>query len=300
MRYKYIYYSLLALILSFLVVPAQAQQEQRAVGVGTRTPYSSALDLDVSNLPNGQKKGFLLPKVALTGKKDTHTISNPKKAMMVYNTQNAGSGDTQVYKGLVYVWTGSEWVPFSNLTEIRRLKKPIHFVLASKRKIELSGQTITDFNNTSKGTTIKWNADEVYLKNEKDVKVPAGASFEEIEILTEAYYEFTGSFNFKSDANGATSVITLLQKKTGHGGWVTIASSSLPFDRGTQTWSQTLVFPVVTHKLKQGDKLRVVLKKGEGENQKPGAMIAYDPSEAEDITMNIRLTRLRNENENYD
>ena len=295
MRYKYIYYSLLALSLSFLAVSAQAQQEQSAVGVGTRTPYSSALDLDVSNLPNGQKKGFLLPKVALTGKKDTHTISNPKKAMMVYNTQNAGSGDTQVYKDLVYVWTGQEWVPFSNLKEIRRLKRPIHFVLASKRKISID---VAKFN--SQGMTLRWDANEVYLKNVKDVKVPAGVPFEEIEILTEAYYEFTGSFNFKSNANGATSVITLLQKKTGHGGWVTIASSSLPFDRGTQTWSQTLVFPVVTHKLKQGDKLRVVLKKGEGQNQKPGAMIAYDPSEAEDITMNIRLTRLRNEDENYD
>lgn len=295
MRYKYIYYSLLALSLSFLAVSAQAQQEQSAVGVGTRTPYSSALDLDVSNLPNGQKKGFLLPKVALTGKKDTHTISNPKKAMMVYNTQNAGSGDTQVYKDLVYVWTGQEWVPFSNLKEIRRLKRPIHFVLASKRKISID---VAKFN--SQGMTLRWEANEVYLKNVKDVKVPAGIPFEEIEILTEAYYEFTGSFNFKSNANGATSVITLLQKKTGHGGWVTIASSSLPFDRGTQTWSQTLVFPVVTHKLKQGDKLRVVLKKGEGQNQKPGAMIAYDPSEAEDITMNIRLARLRNEDENYD
>ena len=295
MRYKYIYYSLLALSLSFLAVSAQAQQEQSAVGVGTRTPYSSALDLDVSNLPNGQKKGFLLPKVALTGKKDTHTISNPKKAMMVYNMQDAGSGEEKVYKNLVYVWTGQEWVPFSNLPEIRKLKRPIHFVLASKRKISID---IAKFN--SQGMTLKWNAGEVYLKNEKDVKVPAGASFEEFEILTEAYYEFTGSFNFKSNANGATSVITLLQKKTGHGGWVTIASSSLPFDRGTQTWSQTLVFPVVTHKLKQGDKLRVVLKKGEGENQKPEAMIAYDPSEAEDITMNIRLTRLRNEDETYD
>ncbi|WP_311552039.1 hypothetical protein [Porphyromonas endodontalis] len=295
MRYKYIYYSLLALSLSFLAVSAQAQQEQSAVGVGTRTPYSSALDLDVSNLPNGQKKGFLLPKVALTGKKDTHTISNPKKAMMVYNTQNAGSGDTQVYKDLVYVWTGQEWVPFSNLKEIRRLKRPIHFVLASKRKISID---VAKFN--SQGMTLRWEANEVYLKNVKDVKVPAGVPFEEIEILTEAYYEFTGSFNFKSNANGATSVITLLQKKTGHGGWATIASSSLPFDRGTQTWSQTLVFPVVTHKLKKGDKIRIVLKKGEGENQKQGAMIAYDPSEAEDITMNIRLTRLRNEDENYD
>ena len=278
-----------------MVIPAHAQQEERAVGVGTRTPYSSALDLDVSNLPNGQKKGFLLPKVALMGKRDAHTIANPKRAMMVYNMQDAGSGEEKVYKNLVYVWTGQEWVPFSNLPEIRKLKRPIHFVLASKRKISID---VAKFN--SQGMTLKWDAGEVYLKTVKDVKVPAGASFEEIEILTEAYYEFTGSFNFKSNANGATSVITLLQKKTGHGGWATIASSSLPFDRGTQTWSQTLVFPVVTHKLHVGDKLRIVLKKGEGENQKPGAMIAYDPSEAEDITMNIRLTRLRNEDENYD
>lgn len=295
MSYKYIYYSLLALSLSLLAVPAQAQQD-RAVGVGTRTPYTSALDLDVSNLPTGKKKGFLLPKVALTGKQDTHTIHSPKTAMMVYNTHAAGSGDRQVYANLVYVWTGSEWVPFSNLKEIRRLKRPIHFVLASNRKIPIE---IARF-NSSQGMTLQWKSNEVYLKNEKDVRVSAGASFEEIEILTEAYYEFTGSFNFKSNANGATSVITLLQKKTGHGGWATIASSSLPFDRGTQTWSQTLVFPVVTHKLHVGDKLRIVLKKGEGQNQKQGAMIAYDPSEAEDITMNIRLTRLRNEDENYD
>ena len=297
MRYKYIYYSLLALSLSSLAVSAQAQQEQSAVGVGTRTPYSSALDLDVSNLPNGQKKGFLLPKVALTGKRDAHTIPSPKKAMMVYNTQNAGSGDTQVYKDLVYVWTGQEWVPFSNLKEIRRLKRPIHFVLASKRKIPIE---IARF-NSSQGMTLQWKSNEVYLKNEKDVKVSAGAYFEEIEILTEAYYEFTGSFNFKSNADGATSVVVLLQKKTKYGtSWSTIASSSLPFDRGVQTWSQTLVFPVVTHKFKEGDKIRIVLRKGEGKNQKPGAMIAYDPSEAEDITMNIRLTRLRNENETYD
>lgn len=297
MRYKYIYYSLLTLSLSLLVIPAHAQQEERAVGVGTRTPYSSALDLDVSNLPNGQKKGFLLPKVALTGKKDTHTISNPKRAMMVYNTQDAGSGDQQVYANLVYVWTGQEWVPFSNLPEIRKLKKPIHFVLASKRKINIE---ISKFNN-SQGMPLKWNTDEVYLKNEKDVKVSTISPFEDIEILTEAYYEFTGSFNFKSNADGATSVVVLLQKKTKYGtSWSTIASSSLPFDRGVQAWSQTLVFPVVTHKFKEGDKIRIILKKGEGANQKSGARIAYDPVNEGDVTMNIRLTRLRNEGETYD
>lgn len=298
MRYKfcYIYYSLFALSLGILALPVQAQQEQTAVGVGTRTPYSSALDLDVSNLPNGQKKGFLLPKVALTGKKDTHTILSPKKAMMVYNMRDAGNSAEKVYKDLVYVWTGQEWVPFSNLPEIRKLKKPIHFVLASKRRIPIK---ISKFNNS--GMPLEWEANEVYLKNEKDVKVSTGSSFEEIEILREAYYEFTGSFNFKSNADAATSVVVLLQKKAKWGSsWTTIGSSSLPFDRGTQTWSQTLVFPVLTYKFQKGDRIRIVLKKGEGENQKPGAMIAYDPSEAEDITMNIRLTRLRNEGETYD
>lgn len=280
-----------------LVIPAHAQQEERAVGVGTRTPYSSALDLDVSHLPDGKKKGFLLPKVALMGKSDTHTISNPKKAMMVYNTQDAGSGDQQVYANLVYVWTGQEWVPFSNLPEIRKLKKPIHFVLASKRKINIE---ISKFNN-SQGMPLKWNTDEVYLKNEKDVKVSTISPFEDIEILTEAYYEFTGSFNFKSNADGATSVVVLLQKKTKYGtSWSTIASSSLPFDRGVQAWSQTLVFPVVTHKFKEGDKIRIILKKGEGANQKSGARIAYDPVNDGDVTMNARLTRLRNEGETYD
>lgn len=215
---------------------------------------------------------------------------------MVYNMQDAGSGEEKVYKNLVYVWTGQEWVPFSNLPEIRKLKRPIHFVLASKRKISID---VAKFN--SQGMTLRWEANEVYLKNEKDVRVPAGVPFEEIEILTEAYYEFTGSFNFKSNADGATSVVVLLQKKTKYGtSWSTIASSSLPFDRGVQTWSQTLVFPVVTHKFNKGDKIRIVLKKGEGANQRSGAKIAYDPENSEDITMNIRLTRLRNEDENYD
>ena len=296
MRYRYIYYSLLALSLGILALPAQAQQEQHAVGVGTRTPYSSALDLDVSNLPNGQKKGFLLPKVALTGKKDTHTILSPKKAMMVYNMRDAGNGAEKVYKDLVYVWTGQEWVPFSNLPEIRKLKKPIHFVLASKRRIPIK---ISEFNNS--GMPLEGEANEVYLKNEKDVKVSTGSSFKEIEILREAYYEFTGSFNFKSNADAATSVVVLLQKKTKwSSSWTTIGASSLPFDRGTQTWSQTLVFPVLTYKFQKGDKLRIVLRKGDGAAQKQGAKIAYDPENSEDITMNIRLTRLRNEGETYD
>ena len=206
-----------------------------------------------------------------------------------------------MHANLVYVWTGSEWVPFSNLPEIRKLKKPIHFVLASKRRFEILNQDLVNFNDTSKGMTVRWNTSEVYLNNEKDVKViPNGSSFEEVEILTEAYYEFTGSFNFKSNADKATSVVALLQKKPTNGAWSTIASSSLPFEDGVQIWSQTLVFPVVTHMFKKGDRVRVVLKRGDGALQKAGAKIAYDPDNEGDVTMNARLTRLRNEGETHD
>ena len=95
-------------------------------------------------------------------------------------------------------------------------------------------------------------------------------------------------------------MVALLQKKTTNGAWSTIASSSLPFEDGVQIWSQTLVFPVVTHKFKKGDRVRVVLKRGDGALQKAGAKIAYDPDNEGDVTMNARLTRLRNEGETHD
>ncbi|MCG3166701.1 MAG: hypothetical protein POELPBGB_02481 [Bacteroidia bacterium] len=61
-------------------------------GTGTSTaPDASAiLDLNVSGLGANAKKGFLFPRVALTGTTDATTIPSPATSLTVYNTATGG------------------------------------------------------------------------------------------------------------------------------------------------------------------------------------------------------------------
>ncbi len=75
------------------------------VGINNNSsqPHSSAM-LDVKS-PN---KGFLLPRVALTGTNDIITIPSPALSLIVYNTATAGTGTATVIPGFYY-WNGSKW-----------------------------------------------------------------------------------------------------------------------------------------------------------------------------------------------
>ncbi|MFC3158535.1 C-type lectin domain-containing protein [Chryseobacterium arachidis] len=76
------------------------------VGINTPMPDLSA-QFDMSNAP----KGFLAPRVALTGTTDTTTIGSPKEGLLVYNI-TSNSSLTPGY----YYWdiTASLWKPFYN------------------------------------------------------------------------------------------------------------------------------------------------------------------------------------------
>jgi trimeric autotransporter adhesin len=75
------------------------------VGIGTNTPNASAgLDVFASN------KGFLLPRVALTGTGDITTIPSPATSLLIYNTATAGAGKTAVVPGF-YFYNGLAWSP---------------------------------------------------------------------------------------------------------------------------------------------------------------------------------------------
>jgi hypothetical protein len=69
------------------------------VGIGTTTPNASA-QLDVTST----NKGFLPPRVTLTGTSDITTIASPATGLIVYNTATAGD----VTPGLYY-YNGSSW-----------------------------------------------------------------------------------------------------------------------------------------------------------------------------------------------
>lgn len=79
-------------ICSLSIVKAQT-------GIGTTTPHASA-KLDVS----ATDKGFLPPRVTLTGISDNSTIASPATGLLVYNTGN-NLGLAAGY----YFWNGNAW-----------------------------------------------------------------------------------------------------------------------------------------------------------------------------------------------
>ncbi|MEL6812376.1 MAG: hypothetical protein AAFP76_13680 [Bacteroidota bacterium] len=77
---------------------------QQQVGINTTTPAAGAA-LDITH-PN---KGFLIPRVALTGTDDITTITpSATTGLMVYNTVIAGALAVQVTPGF-YFWSGVQW-----------------------------------------------------------------------------------------------------------------------------------------------------------------------------------------------
>ena len=74
------------------------------VGLGTNTPNNSA-QLDLADTD----RGILINRVALTSTANASPISAPANGLMVYNTANASSGNTEVIPGFYY-WDGAQWV----------------------------------------------------------------------------------------------------------------------------------------------------------------------------------------------
>ncbi|MES2649117.1 MAG: tail fiber domain-containing protein [Bacteroidota bacterium] len=97
-----------AILMAFFLVNIQFAFTQ--VGIGTKTPNASAgLDLSFAN------KGFLLPRLALTGTGDLSTVPTPATSLLIYNTATAGAGITAVIPGF-YFFNGSAWSPLSAST----------------------------------------------------------------------------------------------------------------------------------------------------------------------------------------
>jgi hypothetical protein len=95
---------LLGMLAILMVSGLQAQN----VGIGTNTPNASAsLEVAAAN------KGFLPPRVALTGTADVSTIASPATGLLVFNTATAGTAPANVIPGYYY-YTGTSWLRISN------------------------------------------------------------------------------------------------------------------------------------------------------------------------------------------
>lgn len=92
---------------------------------------SAVLEIESSN------KGFLPPRVALTGTNDLTTVSTPANGLLVYNTSNAGITPNNVIPGFYY-FNGSVWVSIVNQT--------INGISSSGSSIKLGGPIIESTN----------------------------------------------------------------------------------------------------------------------------------------------------------
>jgi hypothetical protein len=92
-------------ILFFLLISWSALAQ---TGIGTTTPNASAkLDVYSTN------KGFLPPRITLTGASDVSTIATPVAGLLIYNTASAGTAPNNVVPGYYY-WNGTAWTQISN------------------------------------------------------------------------------------------------------------------------------------------------------------------------------------------
>jgi hypothetical protein len=88
---------IVATLLGATIVKAQV-----GVGVSGSVNASAKLQVDATD------KGFLPPRVALTGTTDVATITTPATGLMVYNTATAGTSPNNVTPG-IYYYDGAKW-----------------------------------------------------------------------------------------------------------------------------------------------------------------------------------------------
>ena len=82
------------------VIPFQLNAQ---TGIGTTSPHVSAkLEVAATN------KGFLPPRVTLTGTNDQSTIANPATGLVIYNTATSGTTPNNVIPGYYY-YDGTKW-----------------------------------------------------------------------------------------------------------------------------------------------------------------------------------------------
>jgi hypothetical protein len=104
MKKQFIKWSAITFFIATLCMSVNAQN----VGInstGAAPDGSAALDVNSAN------KGFLAPRVALTGSTDITTIASPATSLLIYNTSSAGVSPNNVSPGY-YFWDGFKWQAF--------------------------------------------------------------------------------------------------------------------------------------------------------------------------------------------
>ncbi|QQR87904.1 MAG: hypothetical protein IPJ76_06685 [Flavobacteriales bacterium] len=109
----------LILPLATILMMAAEHGSAQNIGInvnGAAPDASALLDIDATALPAANKKGLLVPRVALTATNVAAPVVAPAPSLLVYNTNTAGVVPTNVTPGYYY-WDGA-WVRFATTGQL--------------------------------------------------------------------------------------------------------------------------------------------------------------------------------------
>jgi hypothetical protein len=96
----------ISLILLLLTVASGASVQAQNIGInadGAAPDASALLDIDAAALPANNKRGLLMPRIALTSRLIAAPVVAPAASLVVYNTATAGLVPNNVTPGLLHL-----------------------------------------------------------------------------------------------------------------------------------------------------------------------------------------------------
>lgn len=258
---------------SFAFILASIFGHAQNVGIGTDTPVASALlDIDVSARAANDKKGMMMPRVALSNITDIITVANPATGLLVFNS-TASATDPAITANTYYFWNGVRWMDLATSETIRSRIFPQMFITGNtgnqpldRAAFNAGTPQVVNFSSTATGAMNVNVGNRVSLANNN------------FRILSSGYFEIAGYVGYNPwVSTTCTTVATegscvaaldfIVQRSTDNGvTWVQIAKSSTMWGVGTGDRNRSVIVAPFTILLNQNDLVRAVVAKGSAAN----------------------------------
>lgn len=249
---------LIALSFCFLFL---SNANAQLAGLRTRSPKaSSLLDMDVSALPAGSKKGFLMTRVALNSATDVSTIISPKVGLWVYNTQTT-SGANPVKANCIYMWNGTVWEAYSSSNDVQVRLSPDDFFMKSPTDYLMSGLTLTSFNSSLLLIPVPWETSSIAITN--PTYITLNGDLQTFTVNKSGSYDISGFLNYNPVISSTSSktALRLVFQVLKFGVWTDVTTVNSTFEQMAANTVQTITIPFDVVKLDAGNQFRFVITK---------------------------------------
>ncbi len=183
------------IVLVILTVLSFNLYGQVAIG-DTNVPPNSSAVLDLTST----SKALYINRVALTGKDDLTTITDPQLGMLVINTATANSGDLAVEEGNIYGFNGTAWEKLINSYSLEQEIKKTKIPVLAAAIISDNNQVFTNLSGSTNQVSIPSGSSSITLSPEYIRQL----SDTEFEILQDGTYIVDGSIDWAMTTSGST------------------------------------------------------------------------------------------------